>query len=105
VRQAEGDVDLDVDRVGFDAEDSGTAQAGEHDAGWICKKRRPVRLQGFPRKLAESGSARCAPCNPDAADFAQFLRTGQLGVGGSTWSMTRASNAPCILVRSVNRQA
>ena len=32
VGQAEGDIDLDVDGIGFDAEHGGAAQAGEHDA-------------------------------------------------------------------------
>jgi hypothetical protein len=30
VGKSEGNIDLDVDRKGFDARDGGTAQAGQH---------------------------------------------------------------------------
>ena len=35
MRKAEGDVHFNVDWIGFDAKDSGTAQACEHDASVV----------------------------------------------------------------------
>jgi hypothetical protein len=56
VGQTERNIDLDVDRVGFDAEDGGTAQAREHDACSSARNGAASVCQRFAR--IRSGAAR-----------------------------------------------
>jgi len=48
VRKAESDIDFDLNGVGLNPEDGGTAQAGEHDAD-KCKNRCPRLLADFSK--------------------------------------------------------
>ena len=48
--KAVGDVDLDIDRVGFDAEDGGGTDPGEHGESVA------VTLSSFGTRLLRSGS-------------------------------------------------
>ena len=67
VGQAERDVHLDVDRIGVDAEDGGTAQAGEHDAVLSCKTR-GSRLAAATRILGRFGRSSAASLACEGAD-------------------------------------
>ena len=74
--KSERDVHFDVDRIGIDAEDGCTAQAGEHDAVGSARSDSQPDWRTFLGNSSSLRSNHCSPRDLDLAEYSRFLRTG-----------------------------